>query len=58
MKKRGSEITPNDYKKLLEENARLLAAVKREKLRADFNAEVVAFYEETYGIPSKKAGTK
>lgn len=58
MKKRGSEITPDDYKKLQEENARLLAAVKHEKLRADFNAEMVAFYEETYGISSKKAGTK
>lgn len=58
MKKRGSEITPDDYKKLQEAYARMFAAFKREKLRADFNAEMIAFYEETYSISSKKAGTK
>lgn len=58
MKKRGTDITPEDYKKLQEENARLQSELKREKLRADFYEEMVAFGEETYGIDLKKAGTK
>lgn len=48
-----TEITPDDYKKLQEENARLWAAFKHEKLRADFNAKGIAFYEETYAFPQK-----
>ena len=58
MKKRGTDITPEDYKKLQEENARLQSEVKREKLRADFYEEMVAFGKEVYGIDLKKAGTK
>ena len=44
MKKKGSAIVPDDYKK--------------EKLRADFYEEMVAFGKEVYGIDLKKAGTK
>ena len=58
MKKRGTDITPEDYKKLQEENARLQSEVKREKLRADFYEEMVAFGKDVYGIDLKKVGTK
>lgn len=58
MKKRGTDITPEDYKKLQEENARLQSELKREKLRADFYEEMVAFGKDVYGIDLKKAGTK
>ena len=58
MKKSGTAITPEDYKKLQEENARLHTELKREKLRADFYEEMVAFGKEIYGIDLKKAGTK
>lgn len=58
MKKSGTSITPEDYKKLQEENARLHTELKREKLRADFYEEMVAFGKEVYGIDLKKAGTK
>lgn len=57
MKKR-KDVTPADYKKLQEENARLQSELKREKLRADFYEEMVAFGKEVYGIDLKKAGTK
>ena len=57
MKKR-KDVTPSDYKKLQEENARLQSELKREKLRADFYEEMVAFGKEVYGIDLKKAGTK
>lgn len=58
MKKRGTDITPEDYKKLQEENARLQSELKREKLRADLYEEMVAFGKDVYGIDLKKAGTK
>ena len=58
MKKRGSDIVPEDYKKLQDENARLRDELKREKLRADFYEEMIAFGKEAYGIDLKKAGTK
>ena len=58
MRKSGTSITPEDYKKLQEENARLHSELKREKLRADFYEEMVAFGKEVYGIDLKKAGTK
>ena len=58
MRKNGTSITPEDYKKLQEENARLHTELKREKLRADFYEEMVAFGKEIYGIDLKKAGTK
>ena len=57
MKKR-KDVTPEDYKKLQEEIARLKSDLKRERLRADFYEEMVAFGKEVYGIDLKKAGTK
>lgn len=57
MKKR-KDVTPDDYKKLQAENARLQGELKRERLRADFYEEMVAFGKEVYGIDLKKAGTK
>ena len=58
MKKKGSDVTPEDYKKLLEEVSILKTELKKEKLRADFYEEMVAFGKEVYGIDLKKAGTK
>ena len=58
MKKKGSEIVPDDYRKLLEEVSTLKAQLKKEKLRADFYEEMVSFGKEVYGIDLKKAGTK
>ena len=58
MKKRGKDVTPEDYKKLREEIAILTKALTRERLRADFYEEMVAFGKEVYGIDLKKAGTK
>ena len=58
MKKKGSDVTPEDYKKLLEEVSTLKSELKKEKLRADFYEEMVAFGKEVYGIDLKKAGTK
>ena len=58
MKKNGKDVTPDDYKALQEEVARLQGELKREKLRADFYEEMVAFGKEVYGIDLKKAGTK
>ncbi len=58
MKKKGSDVTPEDYRKLLEEMSALKSALKKEKLRADFYEEMVAFGKEVYGIDLKKAGTK
>ena len=58
MKKKGSDVTPEDYTKLLEEVSTLKSELKKEKLRADFYEETVAFGKEVYGIDLKKAGTK
>ena len=58
MKKNGKDVTPDDYKALQEEVARLQGELKREKLRADFYEEMVAFGKDVYGIDLKKAGTK
>lgn len=58
MKKIETAITPDDYKNLQTEIARLQSELKREKLRADFYEEMVAFGKEVYGIDLKKAGTK
>ena len=58
MKKRGKDGTPEDYKKLREEIAILKKDLTRERLRADFYEEMVAFGKEVYGIDLKKAGTK
>ena len=58
MKKKGSDVVPEDYKKLLEKVSTLESELKKEKLRADFYEEMVAFGKEVYGIDLKKAGTK
>ena len=58
MKKQGKEITPDDYKKLLQEISELKKSLAHEKLRADFYEEMVAFGKEVYGIDLKKTGTK
>jgi hypothetical protein len=58
MKKKGSDVTPEDYRKLLEEVSTLKSELKKERLRADFYEEMVAFGKEVYGIDLKKAGTK
>jgi len=58
MKKKKDEVMPEDYQKLLSEVSTLKAELRREKLRADFYEEMVAFGKEVYGIDLKKAGTK
>ena len=58
MKKKGSDVVPDDYKELLEKVSTLEAELKKEKLRADFYEEMVAFGKEVYNIDLKKAGTK
>lgn len=58
MQKQGKEITPDDYKALVQEVTELKKQVKAERLRADFYEEMVAFGKEVYGIDLKKAGTK
>ena len=58
MKKKGKDVSPEDYRKLLREINNLKAELKKEKLRADFYEEMVAFGEEVYGMDLKKAGIK
>ena len=58
MKKKGKDVSPEDYRKLLTEINSLKAELKKEKLRADFYEEMVAFGEEVYGMDLKKAGIK
>lgn len=58
MKKKREDVSPDEYKKLLEEVSSLKAQLKREKLRADFYEEMVAFGKEVYNIDLKKTGTK
>ena len=58
MRRQGKEVAPEDYKRLLEELSRLRKELERERLRADFYEEMVAYGEEVYGIKLKKAGTK
>lgn len=58
MSKKGKEIIPEDYKKMLQEMTELKKQLKAERLRADFYEEMVAFGKEVYGIDLKKAGTK
>ena len=58
MKKRGKDVTPEDYKKLREEIAILKKDLTRERLRAYFYEEMVAFGKEVYGIDLKKAGDR
>ena len=56
--KQGKDVTPSDYEELLKKVSELEGKLKREKLRADFYEEMVAFGKEVYGIDLKKAGTK
>ena len=58
MKKKKEDVSADEYKKLLEKVSTMESALKREKLRADFYEEMVAFGKEVYGIDLKKAGTK
>lgn len=58
MKRQGKDVTPEDYKRLQNELARLKKELERERLRADFYEEMVAYGEEVYGIRLKKTGTK
>ncbi len=58
MKKKREDVSSDEYQKLLEELSTLKSELKREKLRADFYEEMVAFGKEVYGIDLKKAGTK
>ena len=58
MKKTGKDLTPEDYNELKKEISKLKSELSKEKLRADFYEEMVAFGKEIYGIDFKKAGTK
>ena len=58
MKRQGKDVTPEDYKRLQQELARLKKELENERLRADFYEEMVVYGEEVYGIKLKKAGTK
>lgn len=58
MKKEGKNVTPEDYKALQDEIARLKGELRQQKLRADFYEEMVSFGKEVYGIDLKKTGTK
>ncbi len=58
MKKKSSDILPEDYRKLQEELSQLKKQLARESLRADIYEEMVKFGKEMYGIDLKKAGTK
>ena len=58
MSKRGKDLTPSDYKELLNKVKELEARLSQERLRADFYEEMVAYGKEVYGIDLKKAGTK
>lgn len=58
MKRQGKDVTPEDYKELLQEIAQLKKDLSVERLRADFYEEMVAYGKEVYGIDLKKAGTK
>ena len=58
MRRQGKDVTPADYRELQEEITRLKKALERERLRADFYEEMVAYGEEVYGIKLKKDGTK
>ena len=58
MKKSGKDVTPKDYEALKKEVSRLQSALSREKLRADFYEEMVAYGKEVLGIDLKKGGTR
>lgn len=50
----GKDATSDDHKTLQEEVTRLKGELKREKLRADFYEEMVAFGNDVCGIDLKK----
>lgn len=58
MKKKVKDLVPEDYTRLQKELADLRKQLAKEKLRADFYEEMVAFGKDVYGIDLKKAGTK
>ena len=58
MKKKGKDVSPEDYRTLLTAINNLKAALETARLRADFYEEMVAFGEEVYGMDLKKAGIK
>lgn len=58
MKKKNKDILPADYQKLALELSSLKKELAKERLRADFYEEMVAFGKDVYGIDLKKAGTK
>ena len=58
MRKESKKDIPEDYKRLLEELSELRRELEKERLRADFYQEMVAYGKEVYGIDLKKAGTK
>ena len=58
MKKKGKDLVPEDYTRLQKELADLRKQLAKEKLRADFYEEMVAFGKDVYGIDLKKVGTK
>ncbi|MEG2151521.1 MAG: hypothetical protein RRY36_09920, partial [Bacteroidaceae bacterium] len=53
MKRQGKDATPEDYKELLQEIAKLKQDLSVERLRADFYEEMVAYSKEVYGIDLK-----
>ena len=58
MKSQSENVCPEDNKQLLNELAELKKELSKERLRADFYEEMVAYGKEVYGIDLKKAGTK
>ncbi len=58
MKKQSKNVCSDDNKELLNELAELKKELGKERLRADFYEEMVAYGKEVYGIDLKKAGTK
>lgn len=58
MKRESKNVTPEDYKELVQEIAKLKKDLAVERLRADFYEEMVDYGKEVYGIDLKKAGTK
>lgn len=43
MKRQGKDVTPEDYKRLLNELAHLRKELEKERLHADFYEEMVAY---------------
>lgn len=58
MKRKGKDVTEEDYKRMQNEIASLKKELACERLRADIYEEMVSLGKEVYGIDLKKAGTK